>query len=108
MLRMLHASVGGEETKENKHNEMFALRSAINYATVTSLTPAECLHHLGQERAALLEWLRSTTESALNRADMIVSSEMSTLQALVFYLVSFLPRFKAAFNANTISVCSSE
>jgi hypothetical protein len=68
-----------------------ALRFAIYYTTTTSLNPEECLLHLGEEKAALLSRYRSGTELALARADVINTEEMSTLQALVLYLVSQTP-----------------
>jgi hypothetical protein len=65
-----------------------ALRFAIYYTTTTSLNPEECLLQFGEEKAALLSRFRSGTELALARADLINTEEMSTLQALVLYLVS--------------------
>lgn len=65
-----------------------ALKFAIYYATMTSLTPDECLQRLGEEKAVLLPRFRSSTELALARADFIKIEGISTLQALVLYLVS--------------------
>jgi hypothetical protein len=65
-----------------------ALKFAIYYTTTTSLTPDECLQRLGEEKAVLLPRFRSSTELALARADFVNTEEMSTLQALVLYLVS--------------------
>ncbi len=75
-----------------------ALKFAIYYTTTTSLTPDECLQRLGEEKAVLLPRFRSGTELALARADFVNTEEMSTLQALVLYLVSrsstpFPPQF---------------
>lgn len=65
-----------------------ALKFAIYYSTTTSLTPKECLLRLGEEKMELLPRFRSSTELALARADFLNAEEMSTLQALVLYLVS--------------------
>jgi hypothetical protein len=65
-----------------------ALKFAIYYTATTSLTPDECLLRLGKERAVLLPRFRSNTEFALARADFVNTEDMSTLQALVLYLVS--------------------
>lgn len=65
-----------------------ALKFAIYYTATTSLTPDECLSRLGKERAVLLPRFRSNTEFALARADFVNTEDMSTLQALVLYLVS--------------------
>lgn len=67
-----------------------ALKFAIYYVTTTSLTPDECLQRLGEEKAVLLPRYRSSTEFALARADFVNTEDMSTLQALIFYLVSRL------------------
>ena len=65
-----------------------AIRFAIYYATTTSLTRGECLQQLGEEKAVLLDRFRSATELELARADVVNTEDMSTLQALVLYLVS--------------------
>lgn len=65
-----------------------ALKFAIYYIATTSLTSDECLQRLGEEKAVLLPRFRSSTELALARADFVNTEEMSTLQALVLYLVS--------------------
>lgn len=65
-----------------------ALKFAIYYTTATSLTSDECLLRLGEEKSILLPRFRSGTELALARADFVNTEEMSTLQALVLYLVS--------------------
>lgn len=64
-----------------------ALRFAIYYAAVTSLDNGECRHRIGEDRTVLLARYRVGTESALAKADFINTVEMSTLQALVIYLV---------------------
>ena len=66
-----------------------ALKFAIYYITTTSLTPDECLQRLGEEKSVLLPRFRSSTELALARADFVNTEDMSTLQALVLYLVSY-------------------
>jgi hypothetical protein len=65
-----------------------SLKFAIYYTTTTSLTSDECILQLGEEKAVLLPRFRSSTELALARADLINTEDMSTLQALVLYLVS--------------------
>jgi hypothetical protein len=68
-----------------------ALKFAVYYTTTTSWTPEECLRQLGEEKAVLLPRFRSSTELALARADFINTEDMSTLQALLLYLVSHPP-----------------
>ena len=64
-----------------------ALKFAIYYAAVTSLDNGECRHRIGEDRTVLLARYRVGTELALAKADFINTVEMSTLQALVIYLV---------------------
>jgi hypothetical protein len=68
-----------------------ALEFAIYYASTTSLTPDECLQRLGEDQNVLLHRFRSSTEIALARADFINTEDISTLQALILYLVSHTP-----------------
>ena len=65
-----------------------ALKFALYYATTTSLTPDECLQQLGEDRAVFIQSMRFSTELALARADFVNTEDMSTLQAMVLYLVS--------------------
>ena len=67
-----------------------ALKFAIYYASTTSLTPDECLQRLGEEKDVLLLRFRSSIEIALVRADFINTEDISTLQALLLYLVSHI------------------
>jgi hypothetical protein len=67
-----------------------ALEFAIYYASTTSLTPDECLQQLGEEKDMLLLRFRLSTEIALARANFIDTEDISTLQALLLYLVSHI------------------
>jgi Fungal Zn(2)-Cys(6) binuclear cluster domain len=64
-----------------------ALRFAISYVAIISISEEECKDRLGEDRAVLLARYRAGTESALARADFVTTTEMSTLQALTIYLV---------------------
>ena len=65
-----------------------ALKFAIYYAATTSLTAEQCMRQIGEERSALLSRFRTSIEIALTRADFVNTVEISTLQALVIFLVS--------------------
>lgn len=67
-----------------------ALRFAIYYTATTSMEPGDCLKNLGEEKSVLLARYRSGVEAALALADFVNSEDMSTLQALLLYLVSKL------------------
>lgn len=66
-----------------------ALEFALYYAATTTLTAEQCMRQIGEEKSTLLIRYRSSTELALARADFVNSVELSTLQALVIFLVSF-------------------
>ena len=67
-----------------------ALKYAIYYTVSTSLSSEECLQWFSEDKAPLLLAMRSATESALARADFVNTEDISTLQALVLYLVGLL------------------
>ncbi|KAI4273294.1 MAG: hypothetical protein L6R35_006423 [Caloplaca aegaea] len=68
-------------------SKMQALMFAIYFAAVTSLTPEECIVQFGEHKQELLARYRYGTEQALVQAQLLNSSEMVTLQALVIYLI---------------------
>jgi hypothetical protein len=65
-----------------------ALKFAIYYAAATTLNAEQCIKQLGEEKSTLLIRYRSSIELALARADFVNTLELSTLQALVIFLVS--------------------
>lgn len=72
---------------------MEALLFAMYYAAVTSLPPEKCKHFFQEDKETLLQRYRSGTEVALTNADLLTGADMTTLQALVIFLVSdtFVP-----------------
>lgn len=69
---------------------MQALMFAMYFAAVTSVAPEECMAQFGEPKQQLLTKYRYGTEQALVQAQLLTSSEMVTLQALVIYLVRIL------------------
>lgn len=66
-----------------------ALCFAIYFVAVLSLSDDECIAKLdGSSRTPLLKDWQSATENALLAADYTSTSDISTLQALVLYMVS--------------------
>lgn len=70
---------------------MEALLFAMYYAAVTSLTSEDCTKYFQEDRCTLLDRYRFATEVALANADILTSADMTTLQALVIFLVSMFP-----------------
>ena len=87
LKRYLYGQVGDLACSPGP-NGLEALRFAIYYAATTSLTAAQCMMQIGEERSALLSRYRASVEVALAKADFVNTVELSTLQALAIFLVS--------------------
>lgn len=66
-----------------------ALMFAIYFAAVTSLSPSECQMRFGEEKDMLVTRYKGTVEKALGKSNLLTSQELTKLQALTLYLVSF-------------------
>ena len=71
-----------------KFRSFEAVTFAAYFAAVTSMSPQECLTHLGEQRDVLVERYKRSTELALFQADFLSTLEIPTLQALTIYIVS--------------------
>ena len=80
------ASTHIDQIHNNKSKE--ALLFAMYYAAVSAMTPAQCMNHLQEDKEMLLERYRTATELALANANILLSADLITLQALVIFLVS--------------------
>ncbi|KAK5202177.1 hypothetical protein LTR16_000147 [Cryomyces antarcticus] len=78
----LHNMPGGQS--------MEALMFAIYFAAVTTLTEENCVAQFAEQKNALSVRFRYGTEMALANADFLSSDNMSTLQALVLFVVSYI------------------
>lgn len=65
-----------------------ALAFAIFYAAITTLQPSECLEQFNVDRQTALTRYRFATELSLAQADLHRTTELTTLQAMMIYLVS--------------------
>ena len=72
-------------------NHVEALLFAMYYSATTSLTEEQCHQCFQDSREYLLAKYRAATEAALTNADLINTTELGTLQALVIFLVSSPP-----------------
>ncbi len=64
---------------------------AMYYAAITALTPEECLQYFQDGRELLLARYRMGAETALVNADLLNTTELGTVQALVIFIVSRFP-----------------
>lgn len=82
-----------------------ALHFSVFHAAATSLTEAECMTMLGEERQVLLRRYRLATELSLAKADFINTTEISTLQALVLFLQCIRAYDRSRFSWTLINLC---
>lgn len=59
---------------------------SVYYAAVTTLSPDDCLIHLGLEKQATLRKYRFATEQALARTGFLSTQELIVLQAMLLFL----------------------
>lgn len=85
---------------------MEALRFAIYFTATTSLRPDQCISQLGEDKSVLLPRYRSGVELALAKIDFVNTEDISTLQAMAFYLVSDLRFIRDNSLANSDSLIS--
>lgn len=69
----------------NKSTE--ALLFTVYYTTITSLTPEQCLSHLGEDRDAALKRYRFAVEQAFARANILTTHSLVLLQSLILFLI---------------------
>ncbi len=75
-------------TGKFKFRSLEAVTFAAYFAAVNCMLPEDCLTSLGEAKEILLARFKSNTEMALVQADFLNSMEITTLQALIIYIVS--------------------
>jgi hypothetical protein len=66
-----------------------ALMFAVYLSSVTSLSDEDCQNMMGEHKTTLLARFSNMTQQALTNAEVLRSSDISVLQALTLFLVSF-------------------
>ncbi|KAH8658386.1 hypothetical protein BX600DRAFT_524842 [Xylariales sp. PMI_506] len=69
------------------HPSRTALSSAICYVSICSLSETQCRDMFQSNKSEILNKYRWSCEIALDRADVLVTVEMTVLQAFVLYLI---------------------
>lgn len=67
-----------------------ALRAAVCYAAVASMTEEQCQATFSCPKLKVLPEFRDVCDVALNKAGLLTTKDMAVLQAFVLYLVSSL------------------
>ena len=70
------------------HTAVAALSSAVCYAAACSLTERQCQSMFQLERPAVIAITQHACENALEKAEVLITSDMTVVQAFVLYLVS--------------------
>lgn len=65
-----------------------ALRAAVCYAAVVSMTEEQCKATFSSFKSTVLPEFRNACDMALNRAGLLTTTDITVLQAFVLYLVS--------------------
>ena len=65
-----------------------ALAFAIYFAAVSSQTDDECRANFGESKAVLTGKYKVALEAALSKADLIVTTDVTVLSALLLLIVS--------------------
>lgn len=70
------------------HASVIALSSAICYVATCSLSETQCRDMFQTSKAAVVAQYRRACETSLDRADILVTGDITVLQAFVLHLVS--------------------
>lgn len=65
-----------------------ALRAAVCYAAVVSMTEEQCKAKFSSPKSTVLPEFRNACDMALSRAGLLTTTDITVLQAFVLYLVS--------------------
>lgn len=71
-----------------RHPSPAALRAAVCYAAVVSMTEEQCQATFSYSKLKILPEFRNACDVALNRAGLLTTADITVLQAFVLYLVS--------------------
>ncbi|EFR03598.1 C6 zinc finger domain-containing protein [Nannizzia gypsea CBS 118893] len=71
-----------------RHSAVDALGAAICYAAATSLTETQSWARFHATKSSIVSRARRACEAALEKSNLLVSPEVTTLQAFVLYLVA--------------------
>ena len=66
-----------------------ALRFAVYFSAVCTLSEEDCRNTFANEKTSLVHRFRIATEVMLSQANLLVTSDITVLQAFAIYLVSY-------------------
>lgn len=97
LIKVIHAPTMQREILKAMDNlqevdkSIEALLFSIYTIVVASVSTADCLLMFACERAPLLAQFRNATQQALIDADFLRTTEFKVLQALLLFMVRYLP-----------------
>ncbi|KAI1456978.1 hypothetical protein F4805DRAFT_429905 [Annulohypoxylon moriforme] len=94
VIRVLHRPslskfmLGGQRylNYDLNHISAICLSSAVCYSALASMTDEQCQAMLSMHRSILIAEYRAVCEAALERADLMVTDDITILQAFILYL----------------------
>ena len=87
-LRLLLLENGPKQSARLDDPAIQALKFAVYFTAVCSLSENECVETFQEEKVNLVNRFRTATEVFLSQADLLATSDIGVLQAFVIYLVS--------------------
>ncbi|KAI9742983.1 MAG: hypothetical protein M1818_003278 [Claussenomyces sp. TS43310] len=76
------------ESKRFRFASLEAIVGAVSFASVSSMSPEDCLQEFNEEKSSLQSKFKRATERALVDADFLNSMEITTLQAFAIYVLA--------------------
>lgn len=94
LTKIIHAptfqqqTITSSDNTENIPRPLEALLFSIYSLSIVSLSASECFDKFGESKAVLSARYQSAARQALSKANFLRTSDMETLQAFVFYLLT--------------------
>ncbi|KAI1380223.1 hypothetical protein F4677DRAFT_452692 [Hypoxylon crocopeplum] len=73
---------------EPDHASTTCLRSAVCYSALASMTEEQCQNLLSTSKPMIVAEYRAACEAALESSDLLITSDITVLQAFILYLVA--------------------
>ncbi|KAI0887877.1 uncharacterized protein GGS22DRAFT_197815 [Annulohypoxylon maeteangense] len=70
------------------HISALCIKSAVCYSALASVTDEQCQAILNMDRSILIAEYRAACEAALERADLMITDDITILQAFILYLIA--------------------
>lgn len=86
----------GERYLDYPESSVAALSAAVCYAAACSLSEMQCQAMFQNSKASVVALTQRACESALEQAEILITSDITVLQAFVLYLVRLVLLFRGS------------